>query len=613
MGELLTLTAAAFDVAGGTILVGVVTWLILLALVWTDRAPLSPWVARLMLGATAAIGLVLALRHLSILDDANYSFRYAENWAAGRGLVFNEGERVEGYTNFLWVVLLAAGTALTPFRPHWIALVLGLASFLANVVVVSKIGARLAGEERAGAWLPVAAATVALQTTMQRYATTGLETQLASLLVDLGLWGLLCGRVRAAGGALVLATLTRPDHAIFWLAGLAALPVRDRRSITAYASSLLPLGAVIFAKVLYYGTILPNSFYARAADEPHLKQGLVYGLSFLLGSHLWLVGGLFLASLALDARSSDLGSWRRFALVAVPAWVAYVVWIGGDYNYGRFFVVILPVLALGAAQAVHAARARNPWAGAAIGGLLLGSATGLPLLGQGQRLAGIVDETLTLDHSWRDLVEPETILSARAVYAFEGVEDRGIDLTIEGTGGFAYRTHMRVVEACGLVDPQVARRGREGNNAVGHERCLDREALLARGVRLSFTRSVFSMGPSERVPKVKGRAIDEFCDPSVCIRIMGYEREQMSQLAREVPSLHFVDFDAWLDDYLASIEALPPAQVANDLEFFREYWFRFNEDPLRLAGLEAAAGGLMAPGIEAGSLPGMSGFRESMH
>jgi hypothetical protein len=41
-------------------------------------------------------------------DDAYISFRYARNWTDGLGLVFNPGERVEGYTNFLWTVLLGS-------------------------------------------------------------------------------------------------------------------------------------------------------------------------------------------------------------------------------------------------------------------------------------------------------------------------------------------------------------------------------------------------------------------------------------------------------------------------------------------------------------------------
>ena len=40
-------------------------------------------------------------------DDAFISFRYAQNLAEHGELTYNLGERVEGYTNFLWTVLMA--------------------------------------------------------------------------------------------------------------------------------------------------------------------------------------------------------------------------------------------------------------------------------------------------------------------------------------------------------------------------------------------------------------------------------------------------------------------------------------------------------------------------
>ena len=40
------------------------------------------------------------------VDDSFISLRFAENWANGSGLVFNPGERVEGYSNFLWTLVL---------------------------------------------------------------------------------------------------------------------------------------------------------------------------------------------------------------------------------------------------------------------------------------------------------------------------------------------------------------------------------------------------------------------------------------------------------------------------------------------------------------------------
>ena len=47
-------------------------------------------------------------------DDSFISFRYAKNFVNGDGLVFNPGERVEGYTNFLWVMMLSGFLWLIP-------------------------------------------------------------------------------------------------------------------------------------------------------------------------------------------------------------------------------------------------------------------------------------------------------------------------------------------------------------------------------------------------------------------------------------------------------------------------------------------------------------------
>ena len=66
-------------------------------------------------GRTAGFLLVLvltvylahALYYRGLIDDAFISFRYAANLVDGHGLVFNHGERVEGYTNLLWVLILS--------------------------------------------------------------------------------------------------------------------------------------------------------------------------------------------------------------------------------------------------------------------------------------------------------------------------------------------------------------------------------------------------------------------------------------------------------------------------------------------------------------------------
>src|SRR5438105_15822381 len=76
-----------------------------------------------LVAAFFAVALPLFDRCLD--DDSFISFRYARNLLRGDGLVYNPGERVEGYTNFLWVVLSAGAMGLG-VAPELAAQVLGI-------------------------------------------------------------------------------------------------------------------------------------------------------------------------------------------------------------------------------------------------------------------------------------------------------------------------------------------------------------------------------------------------------------------------------------------------------------------------------------------------------
>ena len=53
-----------------------------------------------------------------VCDDAFISFRYARNLLEGHGLVYNPGEYVESYSNFLWVLELTALGGVFGLRPE---------------------------------------------------------------------------------------------------------------------------------------------------------------------------------------------------------------------------------------------------------------------------------------------------------------------------------------------------------------------------------------------------------------------------------------------------------------------------------------------------------------
>lgn len=77
------------------------------------------------------------------LDDAYIAFVYARNWVEGHGLVFNVGERVEGYTCFLWVVFLALGFLADVDILAWSAF-LGVVSAAAARFATWKLAEELA-------------------------------------------------------------------------------------------------------------------------------------------------------------------------------------------------------------------------------------------------------------------------------------------------------------------------------------------------------------------------------------------------------------------------------------------------------------------------------------
>ena len=145
---------------------------------------LSPAIFR----AGAALTLGLLLVHAWVYgfqcDDAFISFRYARNLAHGHGLVFNPGlERVEGYTNFLWVVLLAT---LDRFgiRPEWGANLLSLTATVALWACVVWSASR--GARAAGALALVPALFLAGTRSVAVWSTSGLETRLFELLIVCG-------------------------------------------------------------------------------------------------------------------------------------------------------------------------------------------------------------------------------------------------------------------------------------------------------------------------------------------------------------------------------------------------------------------------------------------
>lgn len=81
-----------------------------------------------------AFGFYQAYKWQWICDDAYISFVYARNLSEGLGLVFHLGERVEGYTNFLWTIVLSLGD-LVGIKPQTLSIGTGIFFYLSTLFV----------------------------------------------------------------------------------------------------------------------------------------------------------------------------------------------------------------------------------------------------------------------------------------------------------------------------------------------------------------------------------------------------------------------------------------------------------------------------------------------
>ena len=294
-------------------------------------------------------------RYFSLFDDGMISMRFARNLAAGQGLVWNAGERVEGITNPLWTGWMAL-LHLLPVPEAKTALLVqltGVAILVANLFVVRALALRLSRGSRAVAL--GAAVLTATYLPLNNWTLQGMEVGLAALLVTLAAWLALKamdeGRFPWAAYALLGAgTWVRIDLAVPLLAltgvlFLADRPHRIRHLVGGVGSLVLFLGVQTALRYGYYGDVLPNTYYLKMTGYPVLLR-IARG-AWTLGDVVWYANPLvFLAPLAIPLFRRDRAVWLLLALVAGQA--AYSVYVGGDAwewwgGANRYLCVAMPV------------------------------------------------------------------------------------------------------------------------------------------------------------------------------------------------------------------------------------------------------------------------------
>ncbi len=389
-----------------------------------------------------------------LFDDAMISMRYARNLADGNGLVFNPGERVQGFSNPLMTLGMAG--VIKVFGPTLAVLLvqlLGIPTVLACAFLAARIarGFDSSGTQAAGfAYV----ATLAYYP-LSYWTLMGMETGLLTLLL-LGAVAAVQARLWSLFGVLLgAAYLTRPDAllpavvllACAWRTGAPARAVL--RSCLIVAGFVLATG---LSQKLYYGSWLPNTYTLKVVGMP-LGVRLANGIAF---STPLLVDSIPLVALAVTGyrAASRLGPWL-LGLCGVAA--GYQIYVGGDSwpGYWRFTTPFWPIAvslaALSPVFAVGLVRGRSVrWL---LGGVLLlaGNARYLPEISLRESPFGV-------------LANAENV---RVALALRRITTESATVGSPWAGAIPYYSERRAIDFLGKSDRRIAGLPPDLSGAVG--------------------------------------------------------------------------------------------------------------------------------------------------
>lgn len=411
------------------------------------------------------------------VDDAFISFRYAKNLVEGHGLVFNPGERVEGYTNFLWVILSAFSLWLS-LDPAVIMKLIGLVAAAGMIAAVVRFSPK---PDRFRPLVYAAPVLLAASPSFAVWASGGLETPLFACLIT---WGLLLAAKGIGKGEwpptsavlLGFAAWARPEGVLIaGLVFLVAVVIGLKKRIQARKAAiwLLAFAAVYLPYFIwrfsYYGALFPNTFYAKVdLGGSQLLRGLVYLHGFMAATGYWLIVGLF------GLIWTKNGRFVRFLGSVLILYVLYVVYIGGDgLPMYRFFVpglgVFFILVARGLAGWLDRWSGWKPIRAAMAIVLILAAAYSMIPSYFGPDYDYVVQDRNEVD-SWTEIGK-----------WFKAAANPDDSIAVIPAGAIPYYSELKTVDMLGLNDLTIGRKKVDhmGRTQAGHEK-FDVDYVLSR-------------------------------------------------------------------------------------------------------------------------------------
>ncbi len=379
------------------------------------------------------------------IDDAGVSWRYAAHLADGHGLRWNlEGAPVEGYSNFLWVLMLGA-LGWVGLEIESAAKVLGLVFALGTFALLGVICRQIWKRERFW-WTPLL--LLALSPLFAMWAMSGLELASVAAFVLLAIFSI-SESDRISRPILSLAScgliLSRPEGvavALLLLGAWVVLPSpgsdwRQRLRIMSWPLlwTLVTAIALSVFRLWYFGYLMPNTVHAKFSFGLPSWQRVLEWLLF--------VTPFLVATAVALKRIVDPGMRKLFAvsLVVVLGHTAMILPVSSVMNFEhRYHMPYLSLLLLGVPSLLQMTWAWRKVVGVALlVFLVLWPLQGSP--GARQQLA------------W----EQQRIVSQRCIAEQLGTLPGKPTVALQDAGRIPYWRELQYIDAWGLCDVEFAR------------------------------------------------------------------------------------------------------------------------------------------------------------
>lgn len=275
-------------------------------------------------------------RYAWLMDDAFIYFRYIDNllWLK-LGLVYNQGEYVEGFSSPLWLIVLTSLRALH-LNFWYITLLLGILSYFAfwwGLIVIDRQFWR--GNPRINFPMVYLLGNYGVGT----YFTSGLESPWVQLLAICYALYILNPRDKWLTTAIAISPLLRQEMLVpvILCAGWSLYRTR-RLPLQLLLLTAMFVGSWLTFRIYYYADLLPNTFYLK--DTVSIRQGLHYlhdtASPYFCYPLAAIVAMLLLWAIKRGEASALHISERLMMWLVAAAITIYVIKIGGDSRHFRY-------------------------------------------------------------------------------------------------------------------------------------------------------------------------------------------------------------------------------------------------------------------------------------